>query len=561
MREWLISNQKNTWSRTFHRALPWAASLAALTLLPGLGGALNIDPHVLVSPDDQDTDGLSYREETLLGRSPLMSDTDANGILDGIDESLALYVLIATLPRTPIPDGPYVEEWQMDGVEQCAVCGEWIDMGFIKIIHPLRNREVDIHYIGLHYLEHGSLSYDGSIHDGRVDIAGAKEILFPYDPPHIIDGFVNEDDDSDRLDNNEEPLLSTDSLLPDTDGDSVEDGFQVAEELVAALGGLPREPRSDGPYLIEHKLRGIETCTRCGHIMNMGWVEVVNPLENISLELPYITLHYMAHGGFVYEGDVHPTNRVIPSVVSTLVYGAGSSHELPIGGDSDGDGLSDAEEAQMYFMANDPDTDGDGVKDGPDLSAILHEVVAGLPEGPLSDQTYVIHHLTFGIYECLVCGEQINMGFMEIVDPVKGKSTSLSYYNDHFMTHGSFSTDRPGIYGRVEIIELADVIGVNVTHAGDPTPSIIPLSSVPNPFATETEISFSIPGDRHAELTIYDAAGRKVRDLYAGPVREGGNRFVWDGRDSRGRNVPAGVYFCKLNAGSFSLKRKLVKVR
>ncbi|MBW2675526.1 MAG: T9SS type A sorting domain-containing protein [Deltaproteobacteria bacterium] len=561
MLESLAPNQKNRWYQAIHRPLPWAASLAALAFLPVFAGTLDIDPHILGSPDDQDGDGLSYMEEILLGGSPEMSDTDANGIADGIDESLVLYALIGALPRTPIPDGPYAEEWQMDGVEQCAVCGEWIDMGFIRIIHPERDLEVDIPYIGLHYLEHGGLAYDGSIHNGRVNIARLKEILFPYDPSHIIDGYIYEDEDSDRLENNEEPLLSTDPLLFDTDNDSVGDGFQIAGELTAALGGLPREPRNDGPYLIDHMLRGSETCTRCGRVMNMGWVEVVNPLENLSLELPYITLHYMAHGSFVYEGDVHPANRVIPSVVSTLIFGSGHGHQIPIGGDSDGDGLTDAEEEQLYFLANNPDTDSDGIMDGPDLAYFLHEFIGGLPEGPLPDQTYVINHLTYGIYECLVCGDIINMGSMEIVDPVHGKSTWVSYYNDHFLKHGSFSTDRPGLYTRLNVLELAEVIGVSITQAIDPMPSITLLLNTPNPFTTRTEISFSLTANSNAELMIFDVAGRKICDIYSGPIHEGSNRFFWGGRDSRGRSVPAGTYICKLSLGSFSLKRKIVKVR
>ena len=269
----------------------------------------------------------------------------------------------------------------------------------------------------------------------------------------------------------------------------------------------------------------------------------------------------MAHGGLVYEGDVHYANRVLPSVVSTLVFGSGHSHELLVEGDSDNDGLTDAEEGQMYFLTNDPDTDGDGVKDGPDLAFFLHEAIEGLPVGPLPDQPYIIHHLTYGIYECLVCGESINMGSMEIVDPIHGKSTWVSYYNDHFMKHGSFSTDRPDLYARLDMLELADVIGVSTTQASDPMPSITPLSNTPNPFTTQTEISFSLPAGRNAELMIFDAAGRKVCEIYSGPISGGSNRFVWDGRDSRGRNVPSGVYFCKLNLGSFSLKRKIVKVR
>lgn len=554
-------NTRKEQARAFRKALPWAASLAALILLPGPGGALDVDPHVRTAPDDQDGDGLSYAEEVLLGGSPSTSDSNNNGVLDGIDESLTLSALIAGLPRTPVPDAPYVMEFQMDGVEQCAVCGEWVDMGFIRIIHPLRDLVVDIPYIGLHYLEHGGLGYEGSLHEGRVDIARIKQILFPYDPSHIIPGYVYDDEDSDRLENNEEPLVSTDPDNPDTDGDSIEDGCQVAEELVAALSSLPREPRSDGPYIIEHRLWGTETCARCGDIMNMGWVEVVNPLEDFSLEIPFIALHYMAHGGFVYEGDVHSANRVLPSVLSTLVFGAGHTHWLPVEGDSDDDGLADDEEALLWTLPNNPDTDGDGVPDGPELATFLHEVVEGLPEGPLTGKTYIVHHPAYGVYECLVCGESINMGTMEIVNPVNGKSTWLSYYNDHFMSHGSFSTDRPDLYAREDILELADVLDVNVTGVGDQTPSSAVLSNAPNPFTAQTEITFGLPEGRDVQLVVFDAAGRKIQKIYSGPVLQGSNRFIWDGRDSRGRNVSSGVYFCKLHVGRFSLKRKMVKLR
>jgi len=542
--------------------LPWAASLTALALIPGLSGALDVDPHVIVAPDDVDGDGLSYTEELVLGRSPSMHDTDGNGILDGIDESLELSAIIAGLPTTPIPDGPYLIEEPVDGVEQCAVCGIWGCMGFVRFVHPVRGLEVRVPYIGLHYLEHGSIGYNGSIHKGRADVEMLKRILFPNDPPHIIPAVMVVDTDADQLEDYEEPLIPTNFLDPDTDDDSLEDGAQVAEELVTALGTLPREPRDDGPYLIEHKLKGLETCATCGEQMNMGWVEIVNPLEDITLELPFISLHYLAHGSLGYSGDVHPFGRTLPTVLASVLNGDGGAHLMPVAGDSDSDGLTDAEELDLGLDPIIADTDGDGILDGPDTATFLHDIVAGLPEGPLGDLKYVIHYQALGIYQCLVCGEQINMGFMEIVDPVRGISTDLSYYNDHFMAHGSFSTDRPGLYPRKDPRELVYVLEASVAGEEEvSTPSAAVLTNVPNPFTASTEITITLPEEQDVKLVIFDAAGRKVREVFAGEATRGKNTYRWDGRDASGRSLASGVYFCKLKFGSYALTRKMLKVR
>lgn len=541
------------------KVLPWAASLAAFAFLPGLGGALDDDPHWLPAPDDVDLDHLSYAEEIMLGRSTTVTDSDSNGIPDGVDESLALSAVIAGLPRIPQVDSPYVIEFGVYGEEQCAVCGEWINMGFIRIVHPLRDLQVDVHFIALHYLEHGSLGYDGSIHDGRVDIDLLKRILFPCDPQHIILAAGN-DGDGDQLGSEEEPLLLTDPEDPDTDDDSLQDGSQVAEELLTTLSALPREPMMNTPYLIEHNARGLETCAVCGEQMNMGYAEIVNPLENLTVEVPFVALHYLAHGSLGYSGDSHPSGRILPTVLNTVLSGDGGAHWMNVEEDGDHDGLKDLEEIDLGLDPGEPDYDGDGIPDGPDVAVFLHDFVDELPEGPLPDQKYVIHNMTFGVYQCLVCGEMINMGFMDVVDPVEAKSTTLNYYNHHFMEMGSFSTDRPGIYGRKDPRELVDVLGVNVAGAGE-IPSAVLLGNTPNPFTKSTEISFNLPEKQKVTLTIFDAAGRRVCDLFSGEASKGRNTFTWDGMDKSGQPLTSGVYFCKLKAGSFVLSRKMLKLR
>ncbi|UCF06477.1 MAG: T9SS type A sorting domain-containing protein [bacterium] len=547
------------YGRIVRTAIPWAASLAALAVLPGLGGALQNDPHWLPAPDDIDGDGLAYAEEILFGRTPSISDSDNNGVIDGVDEGLALSALIAALPRTPQVGTPYAIEYLMDGVEQCTVCSTSVNMGYLSIIHPDRGVMVDVPFIALHYLEHGSIGYDGTLHVGRVDIDRLKRILFPENPAHFVLNAVV-DSDGDQLEDLEEPLLSCLPSVPDTDGDGLFDGPQVCERLLKALSTLPREPHPDEAYLIEHLAFGFETCNLCGEQTNMGFAEIVNPIEEITMELPFIALHYLAHGSLGYDGDIH-SGRTLPVILDAVLRGDGGAHHVSVAvPDTDGDGLTDYEEMQLGLEYDNPDSDGDGIHDGPDVSMVLYDVIERLPEGPLADEVYKIHTPMRGDYQCLVCGEQINMGYMEIVNPVAGTSTPVSYYNHHFLKNGCCSTDRPFFFPRLDILELVDVLGVTIADA-ETTPRASLLVNAPNPFESNTEISFSLPEEQDVVIKVFDVAGRKVQTIYTGQATRGRNTYVWDGRDSAGKQVASGVYFCTLETGSFLLKRKILKLR
>lgn len=89
------------------------------------------------------------------------------------------------------------------------------------------------------------------------------------------------------------------------------------------------------------------------------------------------------------------------------------------------------------------------------------------------------------------------------------------------------------------------------------------LSCSPNPFASSTGIRLQAGAAFGTlRLTVSDAAGREVRSL---PLPAGGLgdlRVEWDGLDTRGRPVPAGVYFVRVrsDAGAEGIAR-LVRIR
>jgi hypothetical protein len=82
--------------------------------------------------------------------------------------------------------------------------------------------------------------------------------------------------------------------------------------------------------------------------------------------------------------------------------------------------------------------------------------------------------------------------------------------------------------------------------------------STPNPCSQGTVIRFHLPEQGEINLSIHDVQGRLVREL-VGEVRPlGSNSVAWDGRDFTGAEVPVGIYFVRLEAGSKVATSKVV---
>jgi flagellar hook assembly protein FlgD len=83
----------------------------------------------------------------------------------------------------------------------------------------------------------------------------------------------------------------------------------------------------------------------------------------------------------------------------------------------------------------------------------------------------------------------------------------------------------------------------------------------PNPFNASTTISFTIPADAVTSLAIYSITGQKICELVSEQLGAGSHTVRWDGMDSAGRLVSSGVYFARLNAGSFSAVQSMAFVK
>ena len=83
----------------------------------------------------------------------------------------------------------------------------------------------------------------------------------------------------------------------------------------------------------------------------------------------------------------------------------------------------------------------------------------------------------------------------------------------------------------------------------------------PNPFNTATTIRFEMPQQETVRLTVYDLLGRAIRTLHDGPLEAGRHRIVWDGQSDARQPVATGVYFYRIEAGSFSASKTMMVVR
>jgi hypothetical protein len=102
------------------------------------------------------------------------------------------------------------------------------------------------------------------------------------------------------------------------------------------------------------------------------------------------------------------------------------------------------------------------------------------------------------------------------------------------------------------------ITGTEVELAPSPPARV---QAAPNPFASSTDIRFSIPAGGETEVTAYDVSGRLVRRLHQGVLRAGPHALDWDGRDEAGRDVRSGVYFIQVRSGVTTLRTKVFRMR
>lgn len=72
------------------------------------------------------------------------------------------------------------------------------------------------------------------------------------------------------------------------------------------------------------------------------------------------------------------------------------------------------------------------------------------------------------------------------------------------------------------------------------------LQNFPNPFNSETKISFVLPERKTVKLVVFNIFGQQVAELYNGIKEKGIHTIIWNGVGQNGEKVAGGIYFYKL---------------
>lgn len=121
--------------------------------------------------------------------------------------------------------------------------------------------------------------------------------------------------------------------------------------------------------------------------------------------------------------------------------------------------------------------------------------------------------------------------------------------------------------GRLDVL-VGSLDGLVLIYAGPEDISSVPpqlvtapLAAYPNPFNPRVTIKFMLVETQPVTLEVFGIDGRRVTRLASGNLAKGEQEFTWDGRDHRGRFMPAGQYIVRLRGPRAEERRKITLLK
>jgi len=129
----------------------------------------------------------------------------------------------------------------------------------------------------------------------------------------------------------------------------------------------------------------------------------------------------------------------------------------------------------------------------------------------------------------------------------------------------TFMSGRAGLYCHGNQSSFWDNFKVeNLDYISSILPDFYPANArtytldqnYPNPFNPSTVISWHLAVSSHVNLAIFNVLGKKVATLVSEKQAEGNHHVEWDAS-----GLASGVYFYKIQAGSFNQTKKLILIK
>jgi hypothetical protein len=125
---------------------------------------------------------------------------------------------------------------------------------------------------------------------------------------------------------------------------------------------------------------------------------------------------------------------------------------------------------------------------------------------------------------------------------------------DRYLAVNPNRWQRPETWGQIRISSVNPPEGL---PGSGPIPEKYNLSqNYPNPFNPTTKINFTLAKASNVKLTVYNILGQKVATLVDGYMNQGAQSVTFNAS-----KLTSGVYFYRLEAGSFTANKKMLLVK
>ncbi|OPL17764.1 MAG: hypothetical protein AVO35_08880 [Candidatus Aegiribacteria sp. MLS_C] len=121
-------------------------------------------------------------------------------------------------------------------------------------------------------------------------------------------------------------------------------------------------------------------------------------------------------------------------------------------------------------------------------------------------------------------------------------------------------TQENNLLGDPAVIFIAGQTGIEEGDDQAPAAPIL-YSPAPNPARYGCSIAYDLPASGEFSVTVFDMAGRAVRELHSGMLPQGSGSLSFDGMDGSGAPLPSGVYSVVLAGPSGTGATRMVIAR
>jgi len=170
----------------------------------------------------------------------------------------------------------------------------------------------------------------------------------------------------------------------------------------------------------------------------------------------------------------------------------------------------------------------------------------------------------FNVYKIYRTGTEWDNGWNNIATTTNTSYTDPQVYcggHDVLVSYKLKAVDDANNYSDFSNTESIWVLYKPTVGEDDVEESFIPTEfsitqNHPNPFNTETNITYGIPEDNFVNLVVYNIQGEKVATLVNAQLPAGSYKANFDGN-----SLPSGVYIYKIQAGSFSQIKRMLLIK